>query len=185
MTFTWRPLPAGPFDLCYLDPPWRWKTRTPAGDGKAPPYARVELEDLRRLPLPDILARDAMVAMWVIDSHLPQALALALAWGLSFRTVGFYWAKTNADGTKYPMGTGKLTRANPEQCWLFRQGRGLPVRNHGVARLIVSPRREHSRKPDEARLGLERLFGDVRRVELFAREYAKGWTSWGDGLPSP
>jgi N6-adenosine-specific RNA methylase IME4 len=83
------------------------------------------------------------------------------------------------------MGTGKYTRANPEQCWILRKGKGLRVRDHGVPRLIVSPRREHSRKPDEARSGLERLFGDVRRIELFARERAKGWKSWGNQVPQP
>lgn len=184
MTVIWSPLPAGPFDLCYLDPPWRWKTRTPAGDGKAPPYGRVELEDLKRLPIGDILAPDAMVAMWVIDSHLEQAMELARAWRLSYRTVGFYWVKRTVNG-KWHVGTGKLTRANPEQCLLFRKGRGVAVKNHGVRRLVEAQVREHSRKPDEVRRGLEALFGECRRVELFAREYAKGWTAWGDGLPSP
>lgn len=42
------------------------------------------------------------------------------------------------------------------------------------------PVREHSRKPGEARTGLERLFGDVRRIEMFARETAPGWDAWGD-----
>jgi N6-adenosine-specific RNA methylase IME4 len=182
MTFPWHPLPAGPFDLCYLDPPWRWKTRTPAGDGKAPPYARVELDDLRQLPLPDILAKDAMVAMWVIDTHFPQALALALAWGLTFSTRGFCWAKTTKHG-KWHVGTGKTTRANPEDCWLFRRGKGLPIRSHSVRRLVVAPVREHSRKPDEVRHGLEALFGECRRVELFARERCPGWTAWGDEVP--
>jgi N6-adenosine-specific RNA methylase IME4 len=110
-------------------------------------------------------------------------MILANHWGLSFRTVGFYWAKTSHAGgilgPRFPMGTGKYTRANPEQCWILRKGKGLRVRDHGVPRLIVSPRREHSRKPDEARERLERLFGDVRRVELFAREDAPGWRGWG------
>src|SRR5262245_16094597 len=123
-----------------------------------------------------------MVAMWVIDSHLKIAFELADALGLTFSTVGFYWAKTVKQGMAWHLGTGKLTRANPEQCWLFRVGRGLPVKDHGVRRLIVAPLGEHSRKPQEARHGLERLFGDVRRVELFAREQHSGWTAWGDQL---
>lgn len=177
----WADLPAGPFDLALLDPPWRWLTRTPAGDGKAPPYARLSLEELKTLPLGDLLARDAMVALWVIDSHLWIAHDLCRHWGLKFSTVGFYWAKTTKHG-HWHMGTGKLTRANPEQCWLLRRGKGLPVRTHDVRRLIVSPVREHSRKPELARIGLERLFGQVSRVELFARERKLGWASWGNQL---
>ena len=183
MTFEWAPMPPGPFDLAYLDPPWRWKTWSVNGDGRAPPYARVSLDDLKQLPLPDILMRDAMVAMWVIDSHFPQALELAAAWGLTFSTRAFCWAKTTKHG-KWHVGTGKTTRANPEDCWLFRRGRGLTIEAHDVRRLIVAPLREHSRKPDEARQGLQRLFGARRRrVELFARERVRGWTPWGLEVP--
>lgn len=182
------PFPPGQFDLALVDPPWRWLTRTPKGDGKAPPYARMSREELLAFPIGDVLAKDAMVALWTIDSHIPQALELFTAWGLKFSTVGYYWAKTTKTG-KWHIGTGKLTRANPEQMWLGRRGKGLPVVDHGVRRLIVSQLREHSRKPDEAREGLERLFGDtaggrpIRRIEMFARERFKGWTPWGLGVP--
>jgi N6-adenosine-specific RNA methylase IME4 len=175
----WAPLPPGPFDLAYLDCPWRWVTWTPAGDGKAPPYGREALWRLKTLPLRSILAPDAAVAMWVIDTHLEQAFELASTWRLKFSTRLFCWAKTTKHG-KWHFGTGKTTRANPEDCWLFWRGDGLRIRDHAVPRLIVSQVREHSRKPDEARERLERLFGDVRRVELFARERAPGWEAWGD-----
>jgi N6-adenosine-specific RNA methylase IME4 len=177
-------LPPGPFDLAYIDPPWRWVTWTPAGDGKAPPYGREALTTLKTFPIRSLLAKDACVAMWVIDTHLEQAFELARAWGLTYSTVGFYWAKTTKSGA-WHFGTGKLTRANPEQCLLFWRGKGLKRADAGVRRLIVAPLREHSRKPDEARQGLERLFGDVRRVELFAREAAPGWTGWGDQFRKP
>jgi N6-adenosine-specific RNA methylase IME4 len=176
------PLPVGPFDLVYLDPPWRWLTRSPKGDGKAPPYRCMSLAELRALPITSLLAKDAMAVIWVIDTHLWLAKELCESWGFHYSSVAFYWAKTTKHG-KWHVGTGKTTRANPEQCWLLRWGKGLPIRDHGVRRLIVSPVREHSRKPDEARRGLERLFGPCRRVELFARQRAPGWTSHGDELP--
>jgi N6-adenosine-specific RNA methylase IME4 len=86
-------------------------------------------------------------------------------------------------------GLGYYTRANPETCLLGTRkqdllktipGGGLPVRDHGVPRLIVSPVGRHSEKPEEARIRLERLFGDVRRVELFARSRRPGWSAWGN-----
>jgi N6-adenosine-specific RNA methylase IME4 len=49
-----------------------------------------------------------------------------------------------------------------------------------VRQLIVAPKREHSRKPDEQYPALERLFGDVTRIELFARTTRAGWTAWGN-----
>ena len=38
---------------------------------------------------------------------------------------------------------------------------------------------KHSGKPAAARVKLERLLGDVPRIELFARERVPGWDAWG------
>ena len=48
-----------------------------------------------------------------------------------------------------------------------------------VAKLIVSPRREHSRKPDEAYGRIQRLVSGPY-LELFARQSRTGWDSIGD-----
>lgn len=48
-----------------------------------------------------------------------------------------------------------------------------------VRNLVVAPIREHSRKPDELRTEIERLF-EGPRCELFAREKFPGWDAWGD-----
>ena len=45
---------------------------------------------------------------------------------------------------------------------------------------MVSPRREHSRKPDEVRERIVALMGDVPRAELFARQKVAGWIAWGN-----
>ena len=54
----------------------------------------------------------------------------------------------------------------------------------GVASLVVSPRREHSRKPDEVRERIVRVFGGVPRAELFARQKVPGWSAWGNEVQS-
>jgi N6-adenosine-specific RNA methylase IME4 len=46
--------------------------------------------------------------------------------------------------------------------------------------LIVTPRREHSRKPDEFYDRAVEFAGYVPRVELFARQTRPGWTAIGD-----
>ena len=48
-----------------------------------------------------------------------------------------------------------------------------------MRQLIVAPRREHSRKPDEAHERIERLVSGAR-LELFARQSRSGWATWGD-----
>jgi len=181
----WQDLPTDRFDIAYVDWPWTWMTRSPKGDGRAPPYPRLKLADLKTFPLPDLLKPDAAVLSWVIDSHTPQLFELAAHFGLRYSSKAFCWVKRNENGV-FPIGTGKTTRANPEDCFLFWRGDGLPIRDHGVPRLIVAPRREHSRKPDEARDRIVRLFGRAKRVELFARDRDPRFTAWGNELsPTP
>ena len=40
-------------------------------------------------------AKDCVLFMWATDPLLPKALKLIKAWGFTYKTVGFYWAKTN------------------------------------------------------------------------------------------
>ena len=54
-----------------------------------------------------------------------------------------------------------------------------PVSNK-VSSAILSPREEHSKKPDEVRDRIVQLFGDIPRIELFARQTAEGWDCWGN-----
>lgn len=105
------------------------------------------------------------------------------AWGFEYKTVGFYWVKTNVAAKSdqdFFTGLGYWTRANPEQRLLAT--RGKPSRKaKDVRRLIVDRRREHSRKPDQVRERIERLVPGPY-VELFARETKPGWDCWGDQL---
>jgi N6-adenosine-specific RNA methylase IME4 len=62
------------------------------------------------------------------------------------------------------------------------RGDGLKVVDHGVRQCLFAERREHSRRPDEAADTLQRLFGPVPRIELFARQRRARWVSWGNEL---
>ena len=57
-------------------------------------------------------------------------------------------------------------------------------RSAGVHQFIISPVREHSRKPEEAREKIVALMGDLPRVELFARQTPPGWDVWGNEVES-
>tara|TARA_B100000795_G_scaffold123983_1_gene92453 strand:- start:1439 stop:2215 length:777 start_codon:yes stop_codon:yes gene_type:complete len=48
--------------------------------------------------------------------------------------------------------------------------------------VVMTPRREHSRKPEIVREMITTLLGDLPRVELFARETAPGWTVMGNDV---
>jgi N6-adenosine-specific RNA methylase IME4 len=132
-------------------------------------------DDLKAMTIP--AADDCVLFMWAIDPMLPQAFDLIKAWGFQYKTVGFTWAKINVSG-KDPIGGGYWTRANPEMCLLAT--RGQPKRlNADVRQLLMAPRREHSRKPDEIYGRIEALV-DGPYLEMFARQTRAGWDAWGN-----
>jgi N6-adenosine-specific RNA methylase IME4 len=181
------PLPEGPFDLIYADPPWQvqgyaggWGEAT----GRPVPYATMDLPALCRLPVGQLAAPDAVLAIWVLGAGVDRTLQVIDAWGFTDPHEGFVWVKSSKAG-KPRMGMGHTTRKDSEQVWLAKRGQGLRGVDKGVAQTIVAQRREHSRKPDEAYRRLERLYGEVRRIELFSRRERPGWTRWGDQLLPP
>lgn len=193
------PIPPGPFGLALVDPPWAFRTfngrrRTPTQKRfreAEDHYPTMSVAEMAALPVGDAMAKDAAIAMWVVGSHCDAALELGQAWGFRFATDLFYWLKQKlvaadqidlftGDIPPPRMSMGYYTRKQLEPCWLFTRGRGLKVRAHDVRQLIIAPSTGHSRKPPEQYARLERLFGDVPRIELFARSRRAGWDAWGN-----
>ena len=46
--------------------------------------------------------------------------------------------------------------------------------------IIEAKVQEHSKKPAVVREKIVELFGELPRIELFAREQAEGWDCWGN-----
>lgn len=135
---------------------------------------------MTRIPVSSVAADNCVLLMWVINPMLPQALELIDAWGFALKTVAFTWAKRTTRDASWHMGLGYWTRQNTEQCLLAT--RGKPKRRESatnVPQLLVAPRREHSRKPDEQYERIERLV-DGPYLELFARQAWPGWAAWGN-----
>lgn len=144
---------------------------------------------MKALPVQDVAATDCALFMWVVGSHLVDAIALAEAWGFAFKTDAFYWVKQRlidadqidmltGDIAEPRMGFGYWTRKQIEPCLLFTRGKPRRI-GKGVRQVIIEPRREHSRKPD---VQYERIEGLVAGpyLEMFARNTRPGWMAWGN-----
>ncbi len=176
----------GHYRVIYADPPWTFATYSRKGKGRSAEahYDCMSLADIKRLPVADWAAPDAVLLLWATDPLLDRAMEVIQAWGFTYKTVGFYWAKLNRGRGRLAFseadfftGMGFWTRANPEPCLLAT--RGHPKRRaSNVRKLVVAPRREHSRKPDEVSERIEALL-EGPYLELFARTSRPGWDSWG------
>jgi N6-adenosine-specific RNA methylase IME4 len=175
--------PDRPIDLLLADPPLSFDPWGRNGSDRSPQahYKCPSKSELGTLPISDIAAPNSVLATWSYGPRLPDTLELVAQWGFTFVSIGLVWIKISAITGRVHFGTGYYTRKASEILLLAKRGKGLPVRDHGVCEVLFAPRREHSRKPDEAYVALERLFGAARRLELFARGPARpGWTAWGD-----
>jgi len=176
------PMLSKKYGVIYADPPWSFKTWSAKGTGRGAVshYDCMSFSTLAALPVSELAADDCALFLWVVDPMLDKAFELIQAWGFQYKTVGFYWVKQNMKSDGFFTGLGYWTRANPEQCLLATKGK--PIRlARDVPRLIVAPRREHSRKPDQVRGRIERLVGGPY-LELFVRGTHPGWDGWGNQI---
>lgn len=184
------PLPEGKFGAILADCPWRfqnWNSAELATRGEKwarrngrSPYNVLDTDTICQLPVKDIAAKDCVLFLWATGPKMEDAFKVINAWGFKFKTVAFTWAKQNPSGVGWHMGLGYWSRGNCEFCLLATRGKPKRVDNC-VRHLVIEPRGEHSRKPDEVAARIERLVNGPY-VELFARRQRDGWACWGDEL---
>lgn len=180
---------SGRFQILYVDCPWGYQDKNPRG-GAENHYSTMSVDDLCRMPFGKLAADDCALFMWGTYPLLPEMLRVGQAWGFAYKTIAFQWVKRNPkSGTPF-YGLGRWTRGNTEGCFLLTKGKPKRV-SASVSQLVETfepeiidaPIGRHSAKPAIVRDRIVELMGDLPRIELFARERAEGWHSWGNQLP--
>lgn len=176
------------YEVIYADPPWSYRDKAAAGDrGACFKYPVLSFNDICELPVADVVARDAVLFLWITGPHIAEGLHVDLMkrWGFKPQTMAFTWVKRNKKAPSWFWGMGRWTRANAEFCLLGT--RGKPKRlDAGVHSVVDAAIMEHSRKPAEVRDRIVKLVGDLPRLELFARgDVSDGWDRWGNEPEGP
>ncbi|MEM7211964.1 MAG: MT-A70 family methyltransferase [Pseudomonadota bacterium] len=180
-------LPLFHYGLIMADPPWDFTTYSDKAQRSAKNhYDTMTVDQICAMQVGPLASRDCALLIWGTSPNLVEVLQVISAWGFEFKSKAFCWAKPNKlqsagradENSTWFMGMGYGTRANTEDCWLATTG--SPERlNADVRELIIAPRREHSRKPDEAYERAERLFAGPY-LDLFSREKRPGWDQFGN-----
>lgn len=169
------------YNLILSDPPWSHSDKAHAGKrGAIYKYPCMTVPELVALkPMIDSLSdENCLLAMWWVGPMPQEAIDVVKGWGFKLKTMkGFTWHKKTIHG-KDCFGGGSYTRCNSEDCLFATRGKRIRA-SASVPQILEAVRRDHSRKPDEIYLRLEKLLGDVPRIELFARSHRVGWSSWG------
>jgi hypothetical protein len=131
----------------------------------------------------DELARLALAAQGPRAFECSQRSAAVHEAGHCISSIAFTWVKLRKNRrvltseSDFHVSMGHTTRKTCEFCLIAR--RGSPRRlSGGVNELVIAPRREHSRKPDETYARIEQ-YCTGPYLELFARQTWLGWTAWG------
>lgn len=174
------------FATVLADPPWRFANRT----GKMAPehrrlsrYGTMSFSEIMELPVAQIVRPKAHLYLWVPNALILEGLEVMRRWGFTYKT-NIVWYKTRKDGGPDGRGVGFYFR-NVTEVLLFGI-RGVNNRTLAPGRrqtnIIVSRKREHSRKPDEQYDIIERC-SPGPYLEMFARHERDGWTQWGKEAP--
>jgi N6-adenosine-specific RNA methylase IME4 len=174
---------ANQYDVILADPPWHFKVwNEDSGTKKSAQrhYSIMKVEDICALDIRPLMAENCVLFLWTTwPTIFTYPVKVMKAWGFKYRTEAWTWVKATKDRKGWRYGTGYYTRANTEPCLLAVKGR-MPVQDKGVLGLIVEPGREHSRKPDVQYELIERLYPNMRYLELFARQHRAGWDVFGE-----
>jgi N6-adenosine-specific RNA methylase IME4 len=169
-------------NIIYCDPPWHYgDTRVGSVSSH---YDTMSESDLSKLNISEIAAKDCFLLMWTTSTQIPSALRLIEAWGFKYVTVWAVWVKCNPDGTPSSHQTGKHTRQQAEFILLGKRGktdRFMRRRSVWIGNVVMEKRGEHSQKPRIFKDMIEKLYEDVPRIELFARQSTDlNWDYWGN-----
>ena len=190
-------------ELPRIDGGWPVIVADPATDfsagkkGRPQHYPRMTDHEIAALPVKDVAADDCLLLLWVTSPKLYRSKGskknltpqeIAAAWGFRYSGRAFIWVKTHMvmgrsgdplfiHANSLHMGQGFTTRKNAEDCLIFKRGRPKRL-SASVHEIIIAPRREHSRKPEEFYARIER-YAAGPFLEMFSRQERPGWTVWG------
>lgn len=175
-----------------IDPPWEHpdsgrRTESTAGSwgeksvGRSSkvPYARMSLDDIKALPVPELLEDDAHLYLWTTNGFLRRSYEVVEAWGFNPSTL-LTWCKA-------PMGIGfgGAFTITTEFVLFARRGSLKPLqRMDSTWWQFKRPHNKnggpaHSRKPDGF-LDLVEQVSPGPYLEMFARRARFGWAYHGD-----
>ena len=172
----------GTYATVLADPPWRFQNRT----GKMAPehqrllrYPTMTLEEICAMPVAPVLAPAAHLYLWVPNALLAEGLEVMRCWGFTYKT-NLVWYKTRKDGGPDGRGVGFYYR-NVTELVLFGVRGHLRTLQPGRTQtnILISRKREHSRKPDQV-YGIVEACSPGPYLELFARFRRPGWDQWGN-----
>lgn len=162
------------YPIVYVDPPWRYEYSPTDNREIENHYPTMTLEEICLLPVAEIATPDSVLFLWTTSPKLAESMQVIEAWGYAYKTC-MVWDKER-------MGMGYYARQQHELLLIATRG-AVPVpdpANRPPSVIRARRDNEHSAKPVEFYEVIERMYPDLPKIELFARNRRIGWAAWGN-----
>lgn len=172
-------------DVILCDPPISYYGQQNKMGAAANHYPTMTDQELLDFPIKDFANKKSVLFLWVTGPRFDFGIELLKRWGYTFRGVGFVWVKTKSDGT--PIGAQGVRPSFVKPVTEFviigatnAKGRTFKLESEKIRQVILKPKSEHSRKPDDVHEAIDAMFPNQSKIELFARRSYPGWNVWGN-----
>jgi len=163
-------LPLGQFQIILADPPWQFRN-IGFEESAQQHYPTMSVEEISALKIP--VEKEAVLFLWVVNTHIKEALQVCEAWGFEYKT-NMVWIKNKGPSI------GWFTRSKHELLFIATKGEGIHPQKR-IDSWFQADATKHSKKPKIVYEIIEKMYPNQKYLELFARNKEKrnNWTYWG------
>jgi len=168
-------LPDQKYRVIYADPPWLYGDKLVDGYGAAEHhYPVMSIDELCSLSVKGLAEDNAVLFLWTTSPLLVESFDVVKAWGFQYKT-SFVWDKVKHN-------FGHYNSVRHELLLICTRGSCLPDIPELIDSVQTIERTEHSKKPEEFRNIIDKLYPNGKRIELFARtkQGNSNWEVWGN-----
>ena len=176
------------YNLILADPPWKQakggkKSVRPVSSGTELDYPVCSLDEikehLRQATSLTAGGQNSILFLWTIDKYLFEAQRIAeeLGYKLHARMI---WNKVTGIPAAFTV------RYGHEYLLYMYKGKLTPVatEERGKIHTVFTEQvKRHSQKPEISYEIINRLYPDLRKLELYARQEREGFDCWGNEVP--
>lgn len=175
------------YNLILADPAWKQskggkKSVRPKSSGEELNYTTISLEDIQNImqQAHDLCEPQHILFLWTIDKYLFEAEEMAKNMGYKLHA-RMIWNKVTGIPAAFTV------RYGHEYLLYFYKGNLTPVAKdeRGKIHTVFTEQvKAHSQKPEISYQIIEKLYPELKKIELFCRHKRSGWHGWGNEIES-
>lgn len=171
------------YDLILADPPWRQtkggkKAARPNTSGTELEYPTCSLSEIKShlKAASDLTGENSIMFLWAIDKYLFDAEEIAKELGYKIHA-RMIWNKVTGIPSAFTV------RFGHEYLLYCYKGKLTPIAKdeRGKIHTVFAEKvKKHSQKPEVSFEIINRLYPNLKKIELYARKERENWDCWGN-----